>query len=599
MNIHDEGAVRAAKENGMADEPLLSVEGLAVDFATMDGVVHAVEGVDLEIRPGETVAIVGESGSGKSTTAMAIIGLLAGGGKVAAGSIRLDGREISRASENELRSIRGRDIGLVPQDPMSNLNPVAKIGTQVAETLLAHGLATRQNVQSKVVEALTAAGLPDPESRAKQYPHEFSGGMRQRALIAIGLACKPRLLIADEPTSALDVTVQQTILDQIGEMTRELGTAVLLITHDLGLAAERAERVIVMHRGKVVEQGPARQILEDPQHPYTQSLVKAAPSVAVARLRPEAFVQGASTGSATQEEAGSATQEGASTGSATLEGASTGSATQEKAGSLSSSKGNIVEIENLTKVYPVRGKHEDFVAVDGVSLAIPRGETVAIVGESGSGKTTTARMLLKVIEPTSGLIRYEGKDISTLSRAETKDFRQRVQPIFQDPYSSLNPMFTIERLIAEPLEFYKRGSGADRRKRVRQLLDDVALPQSMLRRYPSELSGGQRQRVAIARALALSPDLIVCDEPVSALDVLVQDQILRLLGDLQREYGLSYLFISHDLAVVRLISDYVCVMKDGKLVEAASSEEIFTNPRDPYTRRLLASIPGNELNIAS
>ncbi|WP_431792329.1 ABC transporter ATP-binding protein [Microbacterium paraoxydans] len=603
MNIRDEGAVRAAKENGMADQPLLSVEGLAVDFATMDGVVHAVEGVDLEIRPGETVAIVGESGSGKSTTAMAIIGLLAGGGKVAAGSIKLDGRDISRASENELRSIRGRDIGLVPQDPMSNLNPVAKIGTQVAETLLAHGLATRQNVQTKVVEALTAAGLPDPERRAKQYPHEFSGGMRQRALIAIGLACKPRLLIADEPTSALDVTVQQTILDQIGEMTRELGTAVLLITHDLGLAAERAERVIVMHRGKVVEQGPARQILEDPQHPYTQSLVKAAPSVAVARLRPEAFVRDASTGSATHSESGSlSSSKGGSLSSSapgSLSSSKGGSPSSSAPGSLSSSKGNIVEIENLTKVYPVRGKHEDFVAVDDVSLAIPRGETVAIVGESGSGKTTTARMLLKVIEPTSGLIRYEGKDISTLSRAETKDFRQRVQPIFQDPYSSLNPMFTIERLIAEPLEFYKRGSGADRRKRVRQLLDDVALPQSMLRRYPSELSGGQRQRVAIARALALSPDLIVCDEPVSALDVLVQDQILRLLGDLQREYGLSYLFISHDLAVVRLISDYVCVMKDGKLVEAASSEEIFTNPRDPYTRRLLASIPGNELNIAS
>ena len=584
--------MNATKENQMSGAPLLSVQGLAVDFATMDGVVHAVEGVDLEIEPGQTVAIVGESGSGKSTTAMAIIGLLAGGGRIASGSIRLDGREISHASEHELRAIRGRDIGLVPQDPMSNLNPVAKIGTQVAETLLAHGLATRQNVQEKVVEALTAAGLPDPARRAKQYPHEFSGGMRQRALIAIGLACKPRLLIADEPTSALDVTVQQTILDQIGAMTRELGTAVLLITHDLGLAAERAERVIVMHRGKVVEQGDARQILEDPQHPYTQSLVKAAPSVAVARLQPAAFqlkerekepaaVEGAdaSTGSATQ-----------ATGSATQ---ATGSAPQ------TASVDNIVEIENLTKVYPVRGQKEDFVAVKDVSLAIPRGETVAIVGESGSGKTTTARMLLKVIEPTSGLIRFEGKDISSLSRADTKDFRQRVQPIFQDPYSSLNPMFTIERLIAEPLDFYKRGSGAERRTRVRQLLDDVALPQSMLRRYPSELSGGQRQRVAIARALALSPDLIVCDEPVSALDVLVQDQILRLLGDLQREYGLSYLFISHDLAVVRLISDYVCVMKDGALVEAASSEEIFTNPRDPYTRRLLASIPGNELNIAS
>jgi peptide/nickel transport system ATP-binding protein len=557
--------------------PLLSVEGLAVDFHTLDGVVHAVEGVDLTISEGQTVAIVGESGSGKSTTAMAIIGLLAGGGRIAGGSIRLDGRDISHAPEAEMRSIRGRDIGLVPQDPMSNLNPVAKIGTQVAETLLAHGLANRQNVSEKVVEALEAAGLPDAAKRAKQYPHEFSGGMRQRALIAIGLACKPRLLIADEPTSALDVTVQQTILDQIGEMTRELGTAVLLITHDLGLAAERAERVIVMHRGKVVEQGDARQILENPQHPYTKSLVAAAPSVAIARLQPDAFAKGSAAEGSLPEP---------------VEG-------RDSKRPVEGRSDNIVEIENLTKVYPVRGRGDDFVAVNDVSLVIPRGETVAIVGESGSGKTTTARMLLKLIEPTSGVIRYEGKDIAGLTRAESKNFRQQVQPIFQDPYSSLNPMFTIERLIAEPLEFYKRGSGSERRARVRQLLDDVALPQSMLRRYPAELSGGQRQRVAIARALALSPELIVCDEPVSALDVLVQDQILTLLGDLQREYGLSYLFISHDLAVVRLISDYVCVMKDGALVEAASSEEIFTNPRDPYTRRLLASIPGNELNIAS
>ncbi|WP_147038917.1 ABC transporter ATP-binding protein [Microbacterium aerolatum] len=574
------------------DAPLLSVRGLAVDFRTMDGTVHAVEGVDLDISEGETVAIVGESGSGKSTTAMAIIGLLAGGGHIAGGSIRLDGREISKASENELRGIRGRDIGLVPQDPMSNLNPVAKIGTQVAETLLAHGLANRQNVSQKVVEALEAAGLPDAAKRAKQYPHEFSGGMRQRALIAIGLACKPRLLIADEPTSALDVTVQQTILDQIGAMTRELGTAVLLITHDLGLAAERAERVVVMHRGKVVEQGPAKQILEDPQHPYTQSLVKAAPSVAVARLQPDVF----SAPSPDASPRGVESPDGALSERSETKRVERAEGESKPASATASD--NIVEIENLTKVFPVRGRGEDFVAVNDVSLAIPRGETVAIVGESGSGKTTTARMLLKLFEPTKGVIRYEGKDIASLNRADTRDFRQRVQPIFQDPYSSLNPMFTIERLIAEPLEFYKRGSGSDRRKRVRQLLDDVALPQSMLRRYPSELSGGQRQRVAIARALALSPDLIVCDEPVSALDVLVQDQILRLLGDLQREYGLSYLFISHDLAVVRLISDYVCVMKDGALVEAASSEEIFTNPRDPYTRRLLASIPGNELNIA-
>ncbi|WCM56032.1 ABC transporter ATP-binding protein [Microbacterium sp. EF45047] len=577
------GGAEMSERDTVTAQPLLQVSDLAVDFTTIDGVVHAVEGVDLEIAPGETVAIVGESGSGKSTTAMAVIGLLASGGRVAGGSIRLDGRELVGIPESELRSIRGRDIGMVPQDPMSNLNPVAKIGTQVAETLLAHGLANRQNVHEKVIEALAAAGLPDPERRAKQYPHELSGGLRQRALIAIGLACRPRLLIADEPTSALDVTVQRTILDQLATMTRDLGTAVLLITHDLGLAAERAQRVVVMHRGRVVEQGPARRILDDPQHPYTQSLVKAAPSIAAVRLRPEAYRRSADAGDA-------------STGSASDGTASGGSASD---GSASGSSDNIVEIENLRKVYPVRGRGEDFVAVDDVSLAIPRGETVAIVGESGSGKTTTARMLLKLIEPTAGSIRFEGRDIFALDRAQTRDFRQRVQPVFQDPYSSLNPMFTIERLIAEPLEFYKRGSRAERRARVRQLLDDVALPQSMLQRYPSELSGGQRQRVAIARALALSPDLVVCDEPVSALDVLVQAQILTLLGDLQREYGLSYLFISHDLAVVRLISDYVCVMKDGALVEAASSEEIFTNPRDPYTRRLLASIPGNELGIAS
>ncbi|MDQ1126401.1 peptide/nickel transport system ATP-binding protein [Microbacterium sp. LKL04] len=541
--------------------PLLQVRDLAVEFQTIDGSVRAVEGVDLDLAAGETVAIVGESGSGKSTTAMAVIGLLAGNGRVAQGSIRLDGQELVGASESTMRGIRGAQIGLVPQDPMSNLNPTSKIGTQVAETLLAHGLATRKDVDRKVVETLAAAGLPNAEDRAKQYPHEFSGGMRQRALIAIGLACNPRLLIADEPTSALDVTVQKTILDQLGRMTTELGTSVLLITHDLGLAAERAARVVVMHRGRIVEQGPARQILEDPQHPYTQSLVQAAPSVAVARLRPEAF-------------------------------------TEPTPDAAPKPVDNIVEVEGLTKLYNVRGQKEDFAAVKDVSFSIPRGETVAIVGESGSGKTTTARMLLKVVDPTEGVIRYDGTDVASLKGRQLREFRQKVQPIFQDPYSSLNPMFTIERIVQEPLDFYNRGSAKDRAARVRKLLDDVALPASMLRRYPSELSGGQRQRVAIARALALSPELIVCDEPVSALDVLVQDQILTLLRDLQTEYGLSYLFISHDLAVVRLISDYVCVMKDGALVEAASSEEIFTNPRDPYTRNLLSSIPGNELDIA-
>ena len=580
-----------SSERVAAGTPLLQVRDVAVEFRTVDGTVHAVEGVDLDLAAGETLAIVGESGSGKSTTAMAVIGLLPGNGRVTNGSILFEGEDLVGAPESVMRSIRGASIGLVPQDPMSNLNPVAKIGTQVAETLLAHGLATRKNVDRRVVETLAAAGLPDAAERAKQYPHEFSGGMRQRALIAIGLACNPKLLIADEPTSALDVTVQRTILDQLERMTGELGTALMLITHDLGLAAERASRVVVMHRGRIVEQGPARQILEDPQQPYTQALVKAAPSVAAVRLRPEAFRK------LTSEEPTDA----APSVPATPDGTPAADVVEPPKPADTAPVAPpdyIVEVEGLTKVFKIRGSKEDFTAVDRVSFAIPRGETVAIVGESGSGKTTTARMVLKVVDPTAGVIRFDGVDVASLKGKQLSSFRQRVQPIFQDPYSSLNPMFSIERLIQEPLDFYKRGSSKERQARVRQLLDDVALPQSMLRRYPSELSGGQRQRVAIARALALSPDLIVCDEPVSALDVLVQDQILRLLGDLQREYGLSYLFISHDLAVVRLISDYVCVMKDGVLVEAATSEEIFTNPRDPYTRRLLASIPGNELDIA-
>ena len=605
------------------NSPLLEVTDLAVNFRTTDGEVQAVKNASFSLPRGKTLAIVGESGSGKSTTAMAVIGLLPGNGKVASGSIRFDGAELVGMPEAKMRAIRGRSIGLVPQDPMSNLNPVTKIGTQVAETLLVHGMATSKDLDRKVIEVLTAAGLPDAAERAKQYPHEFSGGMRQRALIAIGLACRPRLLIADEPTSALDVTVQRTILDQIGKMTEELGTSVLLITHDLGLAAERASELVVMHRGLVVETGPARQLLEDPQHPYTQALVQAAPSVAAVRLSPGAFTvpaaqrlklaeqafadnSGTSGLAADDDAAGLAAGDAADSvgGGSDAAGRAAGSVAGSTAGtaagtgSAAAAPDNIVEIRDLTKVFKIRGRSEDFYAARNVTLDIPRGRTVAIVGESGSGKTTTARMLLKLIEPTSGTMTFDGIDIAGLEKGKLREFRQRVQPIFQDPYSSLDPMFTIERILDEPLKTYKRGTKSERAARVRELMDQVALPQSMLRRYPAELSGGQRQRVAIARALALKPELIVCDEPVSALDVLVQAQILKLLGDLQAELGLSYLFISHDLAVVRLISDYVCVMKDGELVEAATSEEVFSNPRHPYTRKLLASIPGNELDIA-
>ena len=559
--------------------PLLEVENLAVAFSTMNGPVQAVHEASLTLREGRTLAIVGESGSGKSTTAMSVIGLLPGNGRVTGGSVRFAGQELVGLDEARMRRIRGRQIGLVPQDPMSNLNPVTTVGRQVAETLLVHGLATRRDVDEKVVAALAAAGLPEPERRARQYPHEFSGGMRQRALIAIGLACRPRLLIADEPTSALDVTVQRTILDQIERMTEEIGTSVLLITHDLGLAAERAQDIVVMHRGRIVEAGPSARVLEDPQDEYTRRLVQAAPSVAAARVgRQNAPSPGR-------------------TGAGTTAGGAPAPATPEGAGAAA--REPLVVIENLTKVFKGRLGQADFTAVQDVSLTVPRGRTVAIVGESGSGKTTTARMLLKLYEPTSGSIRFDGQDVTGLRGRQLAAFRQRVQPIFQDPYSSLNPMFTIGRIVEEPLSTYGRGTRAERQDRVKWLLEEVALPPSTVSRYPNELSGGQRQRVAIARALALQPELIVCDEPVSALDVLVQKQILDLLGRLQDEFGLSYLFISHDLAVVRLISDEVCVMKDGRLVEAGASEEIFTDPQHPYTRQLLASIPGNELRVGA
>jgi peptide/nickel transport system ATP-binding protein len=573
--------------------PLLEVENLAVAFSTMNGPVQAVHEASLTLREGRTLAIVGESGSGKSTTAMSVIGLLPGNGRVTGGSVRFAGQELVGLDEARMRRIRGRQIGLVPQDPMSNLNPVTTVGRQVAETLLVHGLATRRDVDEKVVAALAAAGLPEPERRARQYPHEFSGGMRQRALIAIGLACRPRLLIADEPTSALDVTVQRTILDQIERMTEEIGTSVLLITHDLGLAAERAQDIVVMHRGRIVEAGPSARVLEDPQDEYTRRLVQAAPSVAAARVGRQAVPSPGRTGAGTTAAPAAA---GPSASGPTAGGVAAPAA-QEAAGAAA--REPLVVIENLTKVFKGRLGQADFTAVQDVSLTVPRGRTVAIVGESGSGKTTTARMLLKLYEPTSGSIRFDGQDVTGLRGRQLAAFRQRVQPIFQDPYSSLNPMFTIGRIVEEPLSTYGRGTRAERQDRVKWLLEEVALPPSTVSRYPNELSGGQRQRVAIARALALQPELIVCDEPVSALDVLVQKQILDLLGRLQDEFGLSYLFISHDLAVVRLISDEVCVMKDGRLVEAGASEEIFTDPQHPYTRQLLASIPGNELRVGA
>ena len=549
-----------------ANRPLLEIRDLAITFNTSNGEVNAVRNAHLTIMPGETVAIVGESGSGKSTTALAAIGLLPANGRVSGGQILLDGEDISHAPEKRMIELRGNTIGMVPQDPMSNLNPVWKIGYQVKETLRANG---RPSGPDDIAKVLSEAGLPDAHRRARQYPHEFSGGMRQRALIAIGLSCQPRLLIADEPTSALDVTVQRQILDHLEGMTSELGTAVLLITHDLGLAAERADKVVVMYRGQVVESGPSLELLQNPQHPYTKRLVESAPSLASRRIQ-VAKEQGVEAADLLAPAAEALTAD------------------------------NVLQIQDLRKVYKLRqglGKSSDFAAVDGVTFDVLRGTTTAIVGESGSGKSTVAKMVLQLEKPTDGKILFDGVDTSLLKPSELFKFRRRVQPIFQDPYGSLDPMYNIYRTIEEPLRVHKIGNKASREKKVRELLDQVALPQSTMQRYPNELSGGQRQRVAIARALALDPEVIICDEAVSALDVLVQAQVLNLLADLQSNLGLTYLFITHDLAVVRQIADHVCVMEKGRLVETGSTDDVFDAPQQEYTQALLNAIPGAKLML--
>ena len=554
--------------------PLLEIRDLQISFTTATGKVDAVRGVDLTIYPGQSVAIVGESGSGKSTTAHAIIDLLPGTGKVTGGSISFGGRELVGLKRKQVEDLRGREIGLVPQDPMSNLNPVWRIGTQIDEALVANGFqGSKAERTARVAELLGEAGLPDAARRARQFPHEFSGGMRQRALIAIGLASRPKLLIADEPTSALDVTVQKKILDHLEGLTAELGTAVLFITHDLGLAAERAEHLIVMYKGKIVESGPAVQILKDPQHEYTKRLVASAPSLASRRIQ-------------------SAHERGAG-------GRGPARRARGRGGAVGAH--DVVVAKDLTKVFRIRGSrpgaHTDFTAVDSVDFALPKGHTLALVGESGSGKSTAANMVLGLLEPTSGTVMFDGKDVAKMSAKEQFALRRRVQPVFQNPYGSLDPTYSVFRSIEEPLALHRVGDRKSREARVRELLDMVSLPQATLRRFPNELSGGQRQRIAIARALALKPEVLVLDEAVSALDVLVQAQILTLLNDLQAELGLSYLFITHDLAVVRQIADLVAVMKDGSIVEHATTDEVFDNPQQEYTRDLLAAIPGASLEI--
>lgn len=532
----------------MTEHPALSVTDLHVGFRSRRGLSQAVRGVSFDIARGETLALVGESGSGKSTTAAAANRLLPDTAEISGGQVVVDGRDVSHLAPRELQSLRGAGIGLVPQDPMTNLNPVMRVGDQIAEALEVHGASTAQ-ARTRSLELLDAVGIANAEQRSRQYPHEFSGGMRQRVLIAIGLASRPALLIADEPTSALDVTIQRRILDLLDELTGERDTAVLLITHDLILAAERADRVAVMQAGEIVEIGTARDVMHAPQHDYTKRLLAAIPG----------------TTAAPRQSAHQADPDHSRPGS-----------------------GPLVEVRDLVKVFG--SGHTAYTAVDGVSLSIPAGRTVSIVGESGSGKSTVANLLLGLEEPTSGEVLVGGEPRATGRRA-LKAVRRQIQPVFQNPYASLDPRFTVGRSVAEPMSVHGIGSKQTRQARVAELLEQVALPADVADRHPHQLSGGQRQRVAIARALSLEPELVVLDEAVSALDVLVQQQILELLVRLQEELGLAYLFISHDLAVVRMISDQVHVMQQGKIVESGAPEALFSSPQVDYTRELLAAIP--------
>ncbi|TFD80120.1 ABC transporter ATP-binding protein [Cryobacterium sp. Sr8] len=564
-------------------QPLLQIRDLEVGFQTQHGLVPAVRGVSLTLYEGQTLAIVGESGSGKTTTAQAIINLLAGTGKVTAGEILFEGRDLTKLSAKEIQDVRGRLIGYVPQDPMSNLNPVWNIGYQVEEAIKANNVAQgKKEVRKRTIEVLQEAGLSDAADRLKQYPHQFSGGMRQRVLIGIGLSARPKLLIADEPTSALDVTVQRQILDHLGTLTRDYGTSVLFITHDLGLAAERAEQLVVMYKGKVVESGPSREILANPRHPYTQRLVAAAPSLASRRIQAKKNPQA---------DAEKIYSEGS---------LDTGLIARATKRENAAPDRDLISVQGVTKVYRIRKggfRSDELLAVNDVSFGVKKGTTTAIVGESGSGKSTVAKLILQLEGITKGRIEFDGQDVAGLKGAELLKFRRRVQPVFQDPYGSLDPQYNVGNTIAEPLLAHKVGTARERQARVLELLDQVSLPSSTRFRYPSELSGGQRQRIAVARALALKPDVLVLDEAVSALDVLVQGQILNLLTELQAELDLTYLFITHDLAVVRLVADNVCVMKKGQIVEAATTDEVFDNPRELYTQELLSAIPGGNFEF--
>ncbi|TCJ12419.1 ABC transporter ATP-binding protein [Flaviaesturariibacter flavus] len=553
--------------------PLLQIENLQVRFGDAAPVLHPLR---LAITRGELLALVGESGSGKSVTALSLLRLLPPAAQLSgAVHFQVDGNTIDLLQVNErtLQNIRGNRIAFIFQEPMTALNPVLTCGRQLTEVLRRHKGLSKNDAERSAVEWLRKVRLPDPEGMMKRYPHQLSGGQKQRVMIAIALCCGPDLLICDEPTTALDVTVQKTILELIRSLQQELGTAVLFITHDLGVVADIADRVAILYRGELLETGTRDEVLRAPKHPYTRALLACRP-------------------------AGRPKNEPLPVVADVLEGKPAPAPLPP----VACGPGPTVEIRDLVVSYPVRRNlwgrvTETFTAVDGVSLDIRQGETLGLVGESGCGKSTLGRALLRLVEPTSGSIRVGGQSLQEFSAKELAAYRRAVQLVFQDPYSALNPRLTIGEALEEPLRVHRRGARAEQRKRAATLLDQVGLPAAAAARYPHAFSGGQRQRIVIARALALSPQVLVCDESVSALDVSVQAQVLNLLNELRRELGLTLLFISHDLSVVRYMSDRIAVMQAGKIVELGDAEAVYRNPGHPYTKALLEAIPGNNAEL--
>lgn len=543
LNLANKAATAAAAV------PVLEVEKLVVSYGHGTRRETVVHGISFSVQPGEVVALVGESGSGKSTTAHAVIGLLPENGRVEAGDIRLNGTSIGGWADKRLDTIRGKVVSLISQDPVSSLNPVKTIGDQVGEILKVHRWGDRRAIAERVIELLDRVGLPQPELRAKQYPHQLSGGMRQRVLIAIAVALRPTLIIADEPTSALDVTVQRRVLDLIDELRAESGTSVLLVTHDLGVAADRADRIVVMQGGQIQEAGTVADVLAAPKSAYTRQLLNDAPAFATPKTARD---------------------------------------------QLQANAEAAIVVDKLVQHFPLSGGRQ-LRAVDDVSFEVARGTTHALVGESGSGKTTTVRAVAGFQKLESGRVVVDGQDVSSLRGEQLRQFRRRIQLVYQNPFASLDPRQTIFDIVEEPLLNFDPVPKAERRERVHAILQRVGLPEASLARLPAALSGGQRQRVAIARAIILNPEILVLDEAVSALDVTVQAQILDLLDELQRSLGLTYLFVSHDLAVVRQIADTVSVLRDGKQVEQGSIEDVFERPAHDYTRELIAAIPGSKL----